>query len=272
MATAAAGATETIVTAPPLDSDATTVIKLNGTEDADGTVGLELGENIITVEVTAGDGTTTRTYTVTITLEGTVSFESGEYDVSEGDEVEVTMVLSHALPGNATITFSLSTTDVGSIPGDYTVPETITFGANETSASFTITTTQDTDVEGDERVEVSFTLPISEEYLTYGDPDTTLVNIVDDDTPGMTITPRTLDVDEGGAATYTVKLNTAPTGDVTVAIASNDPGAATVSTDTLTFTSSDWNTPQTVTVTGVEDSDRDDESRDAEQLSQRRGV
>ena len=222
MATAAAGATETTVTATPLDPDATTVIKLNGTEDADGTVGLELGENIITVEVTAEDGTTIQTYTVTVTLtlEATVSFESGEYYVSEGDSVEVTMVLSHALPGNATITFPLSTTDDGSMPDDYTVPETITFGANETSASFTITATQDTDEEGDELVEVSFTLPISGEYLTYGDPATTLVTIVDDDTPGMTITPRTLDVDEGGTATYTVKLTT-PTG-ITVAITSND--------------------------------------------------
>ena len=44
-------------------------------EGADGTVDLELGENIITVEVTAEDGTTIQTYTVTITLEGTVSFE-----------------------------------------------------------------------------------------------------------------------------------------------------------------------------------------------------
>ena len=206
-ATAAAGATETIVTATPLDSDATTVIKLNGVEDADGTVGLELGENTITVEVTAEDGTTIQTYTVTITLEGTVSFESGEYYVTEGDKVEVTMVLSHALPGNATITFPLSTSDFSSMPDDYTVPETITFGANETSASFTITATQDTVEEGDEFVEVSFTLPISGEYLTYGDPATTLVTIVGDDTPGMTITPRTLDVDEGGTTTYTVKLN-----------------------------------------------------------------
>ena len=60
--------TETTVTATPLDPDATTVIKLNGVEDADGTVGLELGENIITVEVTAEDGTTIQTYTVTVTV------------------------------------------------------------------------------------------------------------------------------------------------------------------------------------------------------------
>ena len=59
---------ETIVTATPLDPDATTVIKLNGTVDADGTVDLEMGSNnVITVEVTAEDGTTTEIYTVIVT-------------------------------------------------------------------------------------------------------------------------------------------------------------------------------------------------------------
>ena len=76
MATAAAGVTETSVTATPLDPDATRVIKLNGTEDADGTVDLQLGENAITVEVIAEDGSTMRTYTVTVPLQGTVSFGS----------------------------------------------------------------------------------------------------------------------------------------------------------------------------------------------------
>jgi hypothetical protein len=186
-ATAAAGITETTVTATPLNSDATTVIKLNGVEDADGTVGLKLGENTITVEVTAEDGTTIQTYTVTITLEGTVSFERGEYYVSEGDSVEVTVVLSHALPGNEPTIFPifpLSAYDFESTPEDYTpLPPTITFGANETRASFTITATQDTVEEGDELVLVYFTLPISGENLTYGDPDTTIVTIIDD---GMT--------------------------------------------------------------------------------------
>ena len=227
-------------------------------EDADGTVGLELGGNIITVEVTAEDGTM-KTYTVTVTIEATISFQSEEYYVSEGDSVEVTMVLSHARPGNATITFELMTTDFNSTPDDYTLPESITFGANQTSASFTITATQDTEAEPDEQVEIYFPLPMSREYLIYGDPATTLVTIVGDDTPGMTITPRTLDVDEGGTTTYTVKLNGLPTENVTVTIASNNPGAATVSPASLTFTSQNWATPQTVTVTAVEDSDMNDE-------------
>ena len=264
--TAATGATETTVTAPPLDSDATTVIKLNGVVDADGTVGLELGENTITVEVTAEDGTTIQTYTVTVTvtvpvtLDATISFERGEYYVTEGNAVEVTMVLSHALPGNATPTFQLMTTDFNSTPEDYTLlPTSITFGANQTRASFTITATQDAVKEGDEQVEIYFPLPTSLEHVIYGDPATTLVTIVGHDTPGMTITPRTLDVDEGGTTMYTVKLNGPPTGEVTVAITSNDTDV-TVSTAYADLHAHGLgNAPQTVTVTAVEDSDMNDE-------------
>ena len=194
------------------------------------------------------------TVTVTDMVQGTVSFEIGEYDVTEGDAVEVTMVLSHALPGNAAITFPLSTTDIGSMSGDYTVPETITFGANQTSASFTFTAIQDTVEEGHELVLVFFTLPIPGENLTYGEPATTLVTIVDDYTPGMTVTPTSLTLGEGGTATYTVKLDTAPTDDVTVAITSNNTDV-TVSSSPLTFTTSDWSTEQTVTVTARQDAD-----------------
>ena len=259
MATAAAGVTETTVTATPLDPDATRVIKLNGTEDADGTVDLQLGENAITVEVIAEDGSTMRTYTVTVPLQGTVSFGSNQYSVSEGDEVEVTVELSHALPGNASITFPLTTIVGNALPDEYAVPDSITFGANKTSASFTVTATQDTLAEGTEYFLIQLDPPTQGEDVVNGEHEFTVINIVNDDSP-MTITPRTLDVDEGSTATYTVKLKTVPTGNVTVEISSNDPGAATVSPAMLTFTPTDWSTAKTVTVMGVEDSDQDDES------------
>ena len=259
MATAAAGVTETTVTATPLDPDATRVIKLNGTEDADGTVELNVGENAITVEVIAEDGSTMRTYTVTVPLQGTVSFGSNQYSVSEGDEVEVTVELSHALPDNASITFPLTTIVGDALPDDYTVPDSITFGANKTSASFTVTATQDTLAEGTEFFLIQLDPPTQGEDVVNGEHEFTVINIVNDDSP-MTITPRTLDVDEGSTATYTVKLNTVPTGNVTVEISSNDPGAATVSPAMLTFTPTDWSTAKTVTVRGVNDGDSDDET------------
>ena len=56
----------TTVTATTNDEGATAVVKLGGVVDSDGTVALEEGSNVITVEVTAQDGTTTQTYTISV--------------------------------------------------------------------------------------------------------------------------------------------------------------------------------------------------------------
>ena len=48
-------------------------------------------------------------------------------------------------------------------------------------------------------------------------------------------------------------LNAAPSADVTIGLSSSNPGEGTVSPSSLTFTSTNWNVPQTVTVTGVDD-------------------
>ena len=67
-------------------------------------------------------------------------------------------------------------------------------------------------------------------------------------------------LETGGTDTYTVKLGSKPSSTVTVTITSSDAAAALVSTTaaaakttTLTFSPTTWDTPQTVTVTGVED-------------------
>ena len=58
--------TETTVTPTVSHSGATYVIKLGGVTDADGVVPLDVGANVITIEVTAEDGNTAQTYTVTV--------------------------------------------------------------------------------------------------------------------------------------------------------------------------------------------------------------
>ncbi|MBI5056776.1 MAG: hypothetical protein HZB61_09200 [Nitrospirae bacterium] len=57
----------------------------------------------------------------------------------------------------------------------------------------------------------------------------------------------------GGRATFTVKLNSRPTANVTIGISSSDTTEGRVSPASLTFTSANWNTAQTVTVRGVND-------------------
>ena len=58
---------ETTVTPTLNDDGASYVIKLGGVVDEDGIIDLAVGENVITVEVTAEDTTSTQTYTVTAT-------------------------------------------------------------------------------------------------------------------------------------------------------------------------------------------------------------
>ena len=79
------------------------------------------------------------------------------------------------------------------------------------------------------------------------------VVIIDNDSAGVTITPTSLTVLESQSNSYSVKLNTQPTADVTVAISGHAGTALTLSgttlvSDSLTFTSENWSTPQTVAV------------------------
>ena len=91
-------------------------------------------------------------------------------------------------------------------------------------------------------------------------------------TPGIVLSPRTLTLAEGASAEYTVRLNTQPSGDVTVSIASDNEDVTIDDTDSvndgvqnaLTFTTMNWSAAQTVTVRAVED---DDTEADAATLS-----
>ena len=72
-------------------------------------------------------------------------------------------------------------------------------------------------------------------------------------TVGITVNPTSVTVaEDGGIDSYTVVLNTQPGGNVAV-MASGDTATFTVAPPTLTFTISNWDQPQTVTVTGVND-------------------
>jgi hypothetical protein len=76
-----------------------------------------------------------------------------------------------------------------------------------------------------------------------------------DATPlGFTLSTSTATVSETGTtATFTVVLNAQPGSDVVFSVVSADTGEATVDKATLTFTNANWNSPQTVTVTGIDD-------------------
>ncbi len=61
----------------------------------------------------------------------------------------------------------------------------------------------------------------------------------------------------GGQATFDVVLDTPPIADVVLGLSSSDPTEGTVLPTSLTFTSANWNVPQTVHITGVDDPVKD---------------
>eukprot|EP01064_Diplonema_japonicum_P029357 TRINITY_DN4726_c2_g1_i1.p1 TRINITY_DN4726_c2_g1~~TRINITY_DN4726_c2_g1_i1.p1 ORF type:complete len:2038 (+),score=434.30 TRINITY_DN4726_c2_g1_i1:75-6188(+) len=74
----------------------------------------------------------------------------------------------------------------------------------------------------------------------------------------VTVTPTGLMTSEAGLVdTFTITLESEPFQDVTIPIHSSDTGEGVVSVASVTFTSSNWGAPQTITVTGVQDATDD---------------
>jgi hypothetical protein len=81
----------------------------------------------------------------------------------------------------------------------------------------------------------------------------------DDDTAGVQVTavptPLSTDETDGGRGSNTVSfvLNSEPTADVVLNVQSSDTTEASISSNMLTFTAGNWDTPQAITVLGVDD-------------------
>ena len=122
-----------------------------------------------------------------------------------------------------------------------------------TPVSFVVTAIDDEIVESDPHdcpIQVS---AASDDTLYDVLPDLTVTaRVVDDDIPAVIVdTDGGITVTEGGLTdTFTAVLGNQPEGDVVVEF----PGAGgQARTDTRTFTPSNWNVPQTYTVTAVDD-------------------
>ena len=130
--------TQTTVTPTVNDSEASHVIKLGGTTDADGTVSLAVGSNVITVEVTAEDGQTTKTYTITVTrLDAQADPISSDADLS-----------GLTLSGIDIGTFASGTTSYIASAANSVSQTTVTPTTNHSGASYVIKLGGVTDADG----------------------------------------------------------------------------------------------------------------------------
>jgi hypothetical protein len=144
-------------------------------------------------------------------------------------------------------------------PGEGTIsPSTLTFTRDNFDAPQTITITgvQDDVADGARPYTIVLAPAASMDARFDGlDLEDVRVENVDDDSAGVTVAPRggLTTTEAGGTAALTVVLNSRPTANVAIALASSDLGEGTISPASLTFTPASWNAPQTVTVTGVDD-------------------
>ena len=93
----------------------------------------------------------------------------------------------------------------------------------------------------------------------YGGVSRTWTVEVRDDDYSFIFAGRANQIDEGSTDAYTVKLSRQPPTGRTVTTASGDTDVLTVSTGaSLTFTTSNWNTPKGVVLSAVQDSDGQD--------------
>ena len=172
----------------------------------------------------------------------------------------LTVTLSEAAPAGGvqfTVTAGYSgsadSADVGAIASPVTVPE------GSDTLQIAVLTVDDAVDEDDETFTVTVAAVTQGWDPAAGGDDTATVTITDDDTAGVTVTPTSLSVAEDGSATYSVVLDSQPTDDVFVLPLSNDDGATHDSLP-LVFSPENWYTPQTITVSGADDADANDES------------
>jgi uncharacterized repeat protein (TIGR01451 family) len=73
--------------------------------------------------------------------------------------------------------------------------------------------------------------------------------------PGITVEPGSglVTTEAGGTASFSVVLTSAPAAEVVIGLSSSDHSEGTVAPDLLSFSAANWNVPQEVMVTGVDD-------------------
>lgn len=187
----------------------------------------------------------------------TVAPTTGLITTEAGGTATFTVVLNSQPTANVTIGLTSSDTTEGTVS-----PASLTFttGTWNTAQTVTITGVDDAQDDGNVLYNIVTAAAVSTDasYSGLNAVDVSVTN-TDDDTAGFIVTPTTglRTSESGGQATFTVALLTPPTANVTIPMQSTNTSEGTVSPQSLTFTPADFSTPQTVTITGVDDALRD---------------
>jgi hypothetical protein len=169
-----------------------------------------------------------------------------------GTQATFTVKLKSQPSGNVSI--GVSSSDIGE--GVVSVSN-LTFTSNNwnTNQTVAVTGVDDGLVDGNQFFKILLA-PATGNDTNYNglDPSDVSVTNIDINSISFNISPISGNTTESGEkASFTAKMNSRPTSDVTIALSSSDIGEGTISSSSLTFTSVNWNANQTVTVAGVDD-------------------
>ena len=207
-----------------------------------------LGFGTMPDRVTAG---TTATVTITDDDQRGVTIAPTSFTVLAGQSNKYSVVLKSQPTGDVTVTVNgQSGTDLTVSPvsltftaSNWNTAREVTVAAdnNASRASVTLTHTAN----GGDYVDVQETVTVT----IVGQPQDLVIQV------GLTASQQEMAVIEGGSNTYSLVLSSVPTGDVTISVNVPTGNDLAASPDSLTFTSENWDTMQTVTVSAAEDDD-----------------
>ena len=197
-------------------------------------------------------GSVTANVAVTVTDDDSagLTLSTTALGVAEGDDGEYTVRLATQPTAQVTVAITgYSGTDLTLAPSS----ASLTFTTSTWNTAQTVTVTAGEDDDGANDTATLLHTASGGDYA--GETASVAVTVTDDETAGLTLSTTTLGVDEGDDADYTVRLSTQPTAQVTVAITGHSGTDLSLDSTSLTFTTSTWNTAQTVTVSAGEDDD-----------------
>ena len=176
---------------------------------------------------------------------------SGLETTEAGGTAEFTVTLLTQPTSNVIVPITSSDTSEGTVS-----PTSITFTpTNWSPRTITIIGVNDHVADGDQpyTITVGPTTSGDENYNNKGPFVVSVINR-DNDTAGFILSKTSgLSVDETGSTdTFTLRLRSQPTANVTLAVSSSNTSYATATPSGITFTPSNWNTNRTITVTGVD--------------------
>ena len=253
---------ETTLTFTTANWNTAQMVTVKAADDADG------ADDAVTLTHTASGGNyedVSAELKVTVTDDDRgIVFTPTSLTVEEGDATGASYAVKLATQPSEEVTVTVS----GQAGTDLTLSglsptSTLTFTAANWNTAQMVTVKAADDADGtDDAVTLTHTASGGD----YAGVSAELKVTVTDDDRGIVFTPTSLTVEEGDATgeTYTVKLATEPSEEVTVTVSGQAGTDLTLSglspTSTLTFTTSNWNTAQTVTVRAADDADGTDDA------------